>query len=231
MAPFTLFISFLLTNLAVIHSAKAEKIHTRCPPYYFCNHLIGNISFPFKDSREHRPECGLYSVDCSEPPRIQLKEGGYWYEVESFSQSTKTISINVKALQQRPERDSCNDESFEYFSLPGPSPISNVSTTSNLTLFKCSNTLSVPDLEFCCSSASHTYYYNISPNYIPRPSPPCPVVPLHLLPGWYSLNPPHFTLQVTVSEECYDCYDRGGRCQLADERETTCSVALKGISI
>ncbi|XP_024194529.1 rust resistance kinase Lr10 isoform X2 [Rosa chinensis] len=233
MAPFTLFISFLLTNLAVLHSAEEEKIHTSCSPYYFCNDQIGSISFPFR-YKEHPRECGLYSVDCSEPPKIQLKEGGYWHEFESLSLSNKIISINDKELQQRLERDSCDDESLDYLSLPGPSPISDVSTPSNLTLFKCSNTPNPtnPDLELCCRGASHTYYYNSS-NQTPIPPPLCSVVQLPRLPGWYPLNQHHsnltvnFTVQVTVSKKCSKCYDRGGIC-LAHEGESDCSVALKG---
>ncbi|XP_061989753.1 LEAF RUST 10 DISEASE-RESISTANCE LOCUS RECEPTOR-LIKE PROTEIN KINASE-like 1.1 [Rosa rugosa] len=230
MAPFTLFISFLLTTLAVLHSAKAERNYTRCPPY-LCNG--GNISFPFK-YWAHPRECGLYSVDCSEAfSRIQLKEGGYWHEFSSISESNNISIIINKELQQRLERIHCDDKSFDDLSLPSPSPISNVSTTSNLTLLKCSNDLEKThgDLKLGCSSASHTNYY-ICPNYIPRLPPPCPVVHLPRLPGWNPLNQPHsdltvnFTVQVTVSEKCSECYDKGGIC-LADERESNCSVALK----
>ncbi|KAM5567779.1 rust resistance kinase Lr10 [Rosa sericea] len=223
MAPFTLFISFLLTNLAVLHSAEEERNHSPCPSNYFCNDQIGSFSFPFRD-KEHPPECGLYSVDCSEgsPPRIQLKEGGYWYEFESISNNNILIIIN-KELQQRLERGPCEDESFSDLSLP-----STVSAISYLVLLKCCPNLNTTDTDLIlgCSSPSHTYNYYISPKYIPSPPPNCSVVPLPLIPGWNISNQPHSILHVTVPEECSECNSTGRICR-AYEGEPNCSVAPK----
>ncbi|KAM5567787.1 LEAF RUST 10 DISEASE-RESISTANCE LOCUS RECEPTOR-LIKE PROTEIN KINASE-like 1.1 [Rosa sericea] len=222
MAPFTLFISFLLTNLAVLHSAEEEKIHTSCPPYYFCNDVIGSIFFPFR-YWGHPPECGLYSVDCPEPPRIQLKEGGYWHEFESISNFNISIIIN-KDLQQRLERVPCEDESFNDLSLP-----SNVPATSDLILLKCIYNLNTTDtdLRLGCSSPFHTSDHYISPKCIPSPPPNCSVVPLPLNPDWNISNQSHsifttkFTLQVTVPEECSECNSTGRICR-AYEGESKC---------
>ncbi|XP_004300969.1 PREDICTED: probable receptor-like protein kinase At1g67000-like [Fragaria vesca subsp. vesca] len=231
MAPITLFISFLLTNLAVLHSAEEQRINKSCPPY-FCNDVIGNISFPFRYEEQSR-ECGLYPVDCSEGfPRIQLKEGGYWHEFTSISESNNISMIINKELKQRLESIPCDDESFEDLSLPSPTPISNVSTTHNLTLFKCSNTTFSTDFKLACSSTSNPYNYYTSSMYVPSPPPDCSAVWLPRLPGWNISNQPHpiltanFTLQVTVSEQCYECYSRGGLCQ-AYGGEFTCSPTPK----
>ncbi|KAI5353158.1 hypothetical protein L3X38_006051 [Prunus dulcis] len=85
MAPVALFIFSLLTHLVVLHSTEDVKINKRCPPYY-CYEMAGDIKFPFK-SKTHPPECGVFTVDCSERahPRIQLKEEGDWHENQPHS--------------------------------------------------------------------------------------------------------------------------------------------------
>ncbi|KAL6190352.1 hypothetical protein ACLB2K_036750 [Fragaria x ananassa] len=236
MAPVTLFISFLLTSFAVLHSAQEERNYKRCQPY-LCNDHIGNLSFPFK-YKEDPPECGLYSVDCSEGlhPKIQLKEGGYWHEITSISNSTiSNVSVIIsEELRQRLESNPCDDESIGNLSLTRPSPAFKVSITHDQTLLKCSNplnTTSYKDLKFGCSSPLHRYYYYyISSNSVPGPWPPsqCSVVWLPLLTGWNLSNQPssNFSLQLTVSKECYECIATGGIFQVHEEEtETTCLPA------
>ncbi|KAK9934708.1 hypothetical protein M0R45_021842 [Rubus argutus] len=222
MTPETLFMFFVFACLAVLHSAEEERNPTRCPAYFFCNNNTGNIlSFP---------ECGLYSVDCSESShaKIRLEEGGSWHEFTSVSDSNMISMIIDKELQQRLERDSCND-----LSPPNPYPISDISTTYNLTLFKCNHTpdqTSYRDLKLYCSSASHSYY--ISPNIWESLPPQCSSVQLPIT-GLDLLNQPHynltanFTLQVIVSQECYECYYREGICK-AYKGEAKCLIPQKG---
>ncbi|KAK9934700.1 hypothetical protein M0R45_021835 [Rubus argutus] len=221
MTPETLFMFFVFAYLAVLHSAEEERNPTRCPAYFFCNNNTGNIlSFP---------ECGLYSVDCSESShaKIRLEEGGSWHEFTSVSDSNMISMIIDKELQQRLERDSYND-----LSPPNPYPISDISTTYNLTLFKCNHTpdqTSYRDLKLYCSSASHSYY--ISPNIWESLPPQCSSVQLPM--GLDLLNQPHynltanFTLQVIVSQECYECYYREGICK-AYKGEAKCLIPQKG---
>ncbi|KAL6190346.1 hypothetical protein ACLB2K_036744 [Fragaria x ananassa] len=236
MAPVALFISFLLTSFAVLHSAQEERNYKRCQPY-LCNDHIGNLSFPFK-YKEDPPECGLYSVDCSEGlhPKIQLKEGGYWHEITSISNSTiSNVSVIIsEELRQRLESNPCDDESIGNLSLTRPSPAFKVSITHDQTLLKCSNplnTTSYKDLKFGCSSPLHRYYYYyISSNSVPGPWPPsqCSVVWLPLLTGWNLSNQPssNFSLQVTVPKQCYECIATGGIFQVHEEgTETTCFFA------
>ncbi|KAL6186549.1 hypothetical protein ACLB2K_042669 [Fragaria x ananassa] len=237
MAPVALFISFLLTSLAVPHSAEEEKINRRCPPN-LCTAQIGNLSFPFKH-KEGPSECGLFPVDCSKrDARIQLKEGGHWHEITSISESNNIWNISViinKELQQRLKCIPCvEDEIFEWSSLPSPSPISNVSTPYNQTLLNCSNTLDITsyfDLKLGCNNASHPHYYISSDNYIASRSPSCSVVHPSILTGLdLSIQPgsvltAKFILQVTVSEQCYDCYNREGICQAHEgEFEPYCFI-------
>ncbi|XP_050374239.1 LEAF RUST 10 DISEASE-RESISTANCE LOCUS RECEPTOR-LIKE PROTEIN KINASE-like 1.1 isoform X2 [Argentina anserina] len=248
MAPVTLFISFLLTYLVVLHSAAEETVSKLCAPT-FCKDV--SISFPFR-YKEHSPECGLFPLNCSEglPPRIQLKEGEDWHEFTKISKSEDTgiydISIIVsKDLQQLLESRPCSDDNFEKLSLPSPTPRFSVSSTSTMTLLKCSNILDRYKLDhnrlrFGCISASHTYYY-FAPNNIPWPPlPQCSVVQLPLIAGWNISNQhntiltTNFILQVTVSEEmeeCFECYSRGGICLLPHVGQPNyCSVAPKGKS-
>ncbi|XP_050374241.1 rust resistance kinase Lr10-like isoform X4 [Argentina anserina] len=245
MAPVTLFISFLLTYLVVLHSAAEETVSKLCAPT-FCKDV--SISFPFR-YKEHSPECGLFPLNCSEglPPRIQLKEGEDWHEFTKISKSEDTgiydISIIVsKDLQQLLESRPCSDDNFEKLSLPSPTPRFSVSSTSTMTLLKCSNILDRYKLDhnrlrFGCISASHTYYY-FAPNNIPWPPlPQCSVVQLPLIAGWNISNQhntiltTNFILQVTVSEEmeeCFECYSRGGICLLPHVGQPNyCSVAPK----
>nr|XP_011464087.1 PREDICTED: probable receptor-like protein kinase At1g67000 [Fragaria vesca subsp. vesca] len=245
MAPVTLFISFLLTSFAVLHSAQEDRNYTRCQPY-LCNDVFGSLSFPFK-SKEQPPECGLYSVDCSEvPPKIQLKEGGYWHEITSLSNNTiSNVSVIIsEELRERLVSNPCDDENIGKLSLTSPSPAFKVSVTHDQTLLKCSNplnTTSYKDLKFGCKSGPlhRYYYYYISSNSVPGPSPPsqCSVVWLPLLTGWNLSNQPssnfapdfispNFSLQVTVPKECCECIATGGICQVHEEEtETTCLPA------
>ncbi|XP_021822718.1 rust resistance kinase Lr10-like [Prunus avium] len=163
MALLALFIFSLLTHLVVLHSTEEGELYNKhCPPEY-CNEKVGHIHFPFK-SETQPPECGLFTVNCSDQdnPRIQLKEKGYWHELESIS-PTNAISIDDKGLQQRLASDFCNDKLFDDLSLPTPSPIFNASATYSLTLFKCSNThLPNTVLKRHCDNDKHTYYSNSS---------------------------------------------------------------------
>nr|XP_011465657.1 PREDICTED: probable serine/threonine-protein kinase At1g18390 [Fragaria vesca subsp. vesca] len=140
MAPVALFMFSVLSHLLVLHYVEGTK---SCPSY-FCNDLVGNIHFPFKNS-SHPPECGLYTVDCSNPsrPKIQLIEGGYWHEFDSISQ-TNSVHINDRELLSPLPIDHCSDEVLKDMSLPSPSPLFDLLFTHNLTLFKCNLALETP---------------------------------------------------------------------------------------
>ncbi|XP_061989754.1 LEAF RUST 10 DISEASE-RESISTANCE LOCUS RECEPTOR-LIKE PROTEIN KINASE-like 1.1 isoform X1 [Rosa rugosa] len=211
MAPVALFMYSVLSHLLVLHYVEGMK---KCPSYY-CNEMVGYIHFPFKNS-SHPPECGLYTVDCSNPssPKIQLREGGYWHDFDSISQ-TNSVHINDKELVKPLPIDYCNDEILDDLSLPSPSPLFDLLFTNNLTLFKCNTSLKPhADLTFGCLNAKHTYYtlYNKS---TPSPPPPCSITQIPTLSNQSTLLPltTVFSLQVQVTRDCYQCYEkRKGRC-------------------
>ncbi|KAL6188018.1 hypothetical protein ACLB2K_039413 [Fragaria x ananassa] len=218
MAPVALFMFSVFSHLLLLHYVEGTQ---NCPSYY-CNEIVGNIHFPFKNS-SHPPECGMYTVNCSNPssPKIQLREGGYWHDFDSISQ-TNSVHINDKELQP-PELlpiDFCSDEVLNDLSLPSPSPLFDLLFTHNLTLFKCNPTLKAPDadLTFGCSNTKHTYFtlYNKS---TPCQPPSCSISQIPTLPNKSTLLPltTEFSLQVQVTKECYDCFaKRQGRCLIVD---------------
>lgn len=230
MAPVALFIFSLLTHLVVVHSTEELKINEHCHPIP-CNEKVRMIQFPFRN-KTHPPECGgLFTVDCShqDNPRIQLKDKGYWHELESISE-TDTIFINDRELQQRLERSFCDDQNFDDLSLPSPSPIFDEIFAYNLTLFKCDNThLPNTVLTSHCKTDKHTYYnQSSSDDSLVSHPPSCTIIQIPLDPNQ---SPPSFTkfqLQLRVSKECERCYFRNGTCLVDNKGKFQCSVGEKG---
>ncbi|TQD87019.1 hypothetical protein C1H46_027402 [Malus baccata] len=237
MASVALFILSVLAHLVVLHSAEysKEEPSKHCPGH-FCSDMVGNISFPFKSPGDP-PECGLFTVDCSEPdrPKVQLKEGGYWHEFQGYLFSP-SISIKDRDLAARLEKDSCNDGVFDDLSLPSASPIPEVSlSTPNLTLFKCNTTLdknSYTQLNDSCENAYHTYYIASADSSLPSPpSPGCATIQVPILPS----PPQPITLSSLTAEfslyvearKCYQCRERKGEC-LVEHGNYKCAAREKG---
>ncbi|CAN6549501.1 unnamed protein product [Malus baccata var. baccata] len=235
MAPVALFILSVLAHLVVLHSAEYSKEEPakHCPALS-CIYGAVPISFPFKSTGDP-PECGLFTVDCSETdrPKIQLKEGGYWYEFQG-SLFSRSISINDSDLADRLKKDRCNDGVFDDLSLPSAFPIPEVPLfTHNLTLFKCNTTLdknSYPQLNHGCRNANHTYYTASFSSSLTNPPPPwcatiqVPMRPFH--PKTFSSLTAEFSLQVEA-RKCYQCIESKGEC-LVEEGKYKCTAREKG---
>ncbi|XP_061989752.1 LEAF RUST 10 DISEASE-RESISTANCE LOCUS RECEPTOR-LIKE PROTEIN KINASE-like 1.1 isoform X3 [Rosa rugosa] len=233
MATVAVFVFSVFTHLLLLYSAES------CPPS-FCNKRVGSIFFPFKNIRES-PECGLYTINCSDflNPKIQLKDGGYWFQFESITQSSSvfindsklqerisSVLINDSKLQERIERlkeDTCDDDVFSDLSLPNSPPIVHVHA-HNLTLFRCNNTQAktpYKDRTYFCRSVNHIYYtisndsLNCSAIQIPISPHPRPVV-------FSSALTAKFSLHVHFNEECDQCYTTGRNC-LDDNGEWKCA--------
>nr|XP_011464088.1 PREDICTED: glycerophosphodiester phosphodiesterase protein kinase domain-containing GDPDL2-like [Fragaria vesca subsp. vesca] len=212
MATVAVLILHVFTHFLVLSSAE------NCPAFS-CNKVIDKLSFPFKNKTQNFPECGYYTVDCSDrpaPPKIQLKEGGYWFQFKSIAQSG-TVLINDSKLQERIknlETNDCHDDIFSDLSPPSSSPIVNISA-HNLTLFRCNNTLdNTPsdDPYYACRNENYTYYtvsydgLDCSAIHIPiLPPSPSSVYNLSALTA-------KFPLQVQFTKECTQCYTIGGKC-------------------
>ncbi|CAL8096770.1 unnamed protein product [Prunus armeniaca] len=220
MAPVALFIFSLLTHLVVLHSTEEEKFYKPCPPFH-CNDQLSKLQFPFKNPTQP-PECGLFTVNCSDQtrPRIQLKDKGYWHELESIS-PTNTIIIDDIELQQRLKTDSCNDQFFNDLSLPSPSPVFEL-FAKILTLVKCNKTTPTfpqKDFEYICTNGT-TYYTTWSNDSLQSLPPSCSTIqPPPSLPSLGT----EFYLQLQVSKECERCFDRKGECRLDDKGKFKCS--------
>ncbi|XP_009357151.1 rust resistance kinase Lr10 isoform X1 [Pyrus x bretschneideri] len=227
MAPVALFILSVLAHLVVLHSAEYSEAEPskHCPareaPFgahqtLFCSDTVGNIIFPFK-SREDPPECGLFTVDCSDGPKIQLEERGYWHDFQG-SLSTSII-IKDRDLARRLEKDRCNDGVFDDLSLPSTSSIPEVSlSTLNLTLIKCNNIYdrnSSPQPKDGCRNANYTYYIHSSNSNLPNPLPPtCETIQVPMRPFQPNMSSSltaEFFLNVSAPE-CFQCIESKGEC-------------------
>ncbi|XP_034197488.1 PR5-like receptor kinase isoform X1 [Prunus dulcis] len=236
MAPVALFIFSLLTHLVVLHSAEARELYNPCAPYH-CNDQLGDVKFPFKNMTQP-PECGLFTVDCSDHEHPKIQEEGYWHELERISPAN-TNFINDSELQQRLEHSFCDDQIFDNLSLPGPSPVYEL-FAHNLTLVKCNNatpTLSFTDFNNACTKAA-TYYTTLSDHSLrsslPPPRPSCTIIFMPADPSKppFSLSAltARFSLQLPLRKECKRCHDRKGECRLDDHGEFQC-FGEKGVKL
>ncbi|XP_024194523.1 rust resistance kinase Lr10 isoform X2 [Rosa chinensis] len=196
MATVAVFIFSVFTHLLLLYSAES------CPPS-FCNETVARISFPFKNTTPSRPECGFYTLDCSDhlKPKIQLKDGGYWFQLESTYRSD-SVFINDGRLQERIGRlkgDTCDDDVFNDLSLPGPTPIF-YTHPHNLTLFKCNKTPPYKGPNYACTSVNHIYY-NVS-----NPSLNCSAIQIPIRPGFPSnvYNASALTAKFSLHFNCLD---------------------------
>ncbi|KAF3431912.1 hypothetical protein FNV43_RR26648 [Rhamnella rubrinervis] len=141
MALGPLFFLFVLTHLMFLNSAEEEKHHPNCEPFSFPCGKLGEIGWAYKE-KTHPDHCGLYKVDCSEEnsPKIQLKEGGHWYQISEISQAD-SIFIDDTELRKTLTFRRC--ESLEKFGLPSPSLFSSPLNPNIVNLFKCHSSLRI----------------------------------------------------------------------------------------
>ncbi|KAM5567778.1 rust resistance kinase Lr10 [Rosa sericea] len=240
MATVAVFIFSVFTHPLLLYSAES------CPPS-FCNERVGSIFFPFKNIT-HSPECGgFYTVNCSDHlnPKIQLRDGGYWFQLESISRS-ESVFINDSRLQKRIEErlkgGTCDDDVFNDLSLPGPSPILHRATppillsTNNLTLFRCNNNIQektpYKDPNYACRSVNYIYYTVLNDSL------DCSAIQIPILPDSRPnvYNPSaltaNFSLQVQFTKECHHyCSTSNAKCWVDNNGEVKCAKAGDQISM
>lgn len=207
MASLSLLFWLILPHLMLLLSVEENIQNQPCPTSFLCGKL-GWLTFPFNNNSQ--PLCGLYPINCTGPtPKIQLRKGGYWFQILNISQ-TNSIFINDTDLL--PKRNSTNCESFASLALPENSIISNVSTSDSLTIFNCSSYDTNYSAYVTCGD--YELYYN---NTIKTSPPRCSIVRL-----------PTSRLDIHTNPRCYSCLLKGSRC-VSDERSgIKCSGVSKG---
>ncbi|XP_062110036.1 LEAF RUST 10 DISEASE-RESISTANCE LOCUS RECEPTOR-LIKE PROTEIN KINASE-like 1.1 [Humulus lupulus] len=226
MAPIPLFVFFFLTSSLLPSSAEKKEYHYKCPPFS-CGGL-GPIHFPFNNKTN--PECGVFTVDCSqEKSKIQLKEGGHWYAIENISQAD---SIVVKETTLLSKSDFTNDcHIINNFSIPSSKSslffFYNLTAKKTSTLYNCSDSLgNAPSKDFHQTNCRDSDFYS-NPRNISFPlEQQCPIV---TLPFPFPL--PHhehhqlsidFIFQVQISPYCWACHLNGGKCHNENENRLQC---------
>ncbi|PIN14989.1 Serine/threonine protein kinase [Handroanthus impetiginosus] len=233
-------ILFSLFHYLIIYSADSK-----CQKSFRCGNL-GFLEFPL--SHVTKPECGLFPVNCSfSYPRIQLGDGGTWYDV-LVKLSANKIRIRDPNLDEYWYNYSCS--SFRGLSLPS-SPSSSLTISSpNITMFECpkdslgeSNAL----LDNYFGAENYTvldrcprfilYYSRYQANISFREEfaipEPCSVVQLpgnlYSFQGWKPgdaliLNlTSEFDLEWNLSDACLKCHQEGGQCKTMDVNKFLCT--------
>lgn len=237
MASVSILFMLILTHFLLLNFAEEQRYNLSCEPFV-CGKL-GEIRFPYKD-KSQQGNCGLYTIDCSEPSntKIQLKEGGYWYNIVDIS-PTDLIFVNDTTLHTQVESRRC--ASLERFGLPNPSRIATVSTQNTVSLFKCNlrlpnENIVLPRDFYNTSCGDYSIYYHITTttnrlldnsSFPGLPHDQCSFIQL---PGsfytgkstddLFSLFTDKFHLQVHVNYVCVQCHNRGRQCLFHDENQS-----------
>jgi len=208
-----------------------------CTKKFQCGNL-GNLSFPFYKSTQL--DCGLCKVDCEAPPNPIIELDGVKYQ--ALEKQEFFIKIKDIILGNLLQNKSC--QSFDRnLSLP-ISPSITYRVNPFLTLFKCNNSQKIHEDVFNSTSyqsynscESFILYYNQTINYFhgfPLPTG-CSFVQLPKSSSseaesndLFDLLTDEVTLGWTVSDECNQCYYRGGKCQTDNTTDKFLCYNTKG---
>ncbi|XP_059434527.1 LEAF RUST 10 DISEASE-RESISTANCE LOCUS RECEPTOR-LIKE PROTEIN KINASE-like 1.1 [Corylus avellana] len=240
MASVFLFVFFLLSHLLLLYSAEAEVRYTKKCPLFPCGNL-GALGFPF--ANRTNPECGVFTIECRDnaPPMIQLEDRGRQYEVLSISPDNTTIRIKYEwpgEQLQHPAAPAPDECEFLHNLTFHSSSFVSFEFSPNQTFFNCNRTLNIshPTNFKKISCNDHDIYYNGLSDSFPTSLSGCSIIQLPKIPNLNPLadydNPfellaVEFDLKPNVSDACYRCYRRGGRCRPDDKGELDCLVPEK----
>ncbi|XP_044479919.1 LEAF RUST 10 DISEASE-RESISTANCE LOCUS RECEPTOR-LIKE PROTEIN KINASE-like 1.1 isoform X1 [Mangifera indica] len=228
MARFSYITFFVLSFLLHFCSAEEEKrVNSRCPSFR-CG-FLGNISFPFSD-RSH-PDCGLVIVDnCSEQfPKIQIGKEGHWFSVSAISQDNM---INIKDPDLFGNlKKNCSRNYLKILTLP-ISPFLSFRVPFIQPLYECPLNYNIPkNFSPGCNNSQHSYIYYTNPIDNVQNAPPlCSHINFQVNKTpksveYSDLFTSLFSVQVDVTNECFDCFFAGGRCQTDRMGNFDCSGA------
>ncbi|XP_044490276.1 LEAF RUST 10 DISEASE-RESISTANCE LOCUS RECEPTOR-LIKE PROTEIN KINASE-like 1.1 [Mangifera indica] len=226
---YILFLVFSFLLLPFLCLAQEQKRFNPSCPRFRCS-FIGDIGFPFSN-RSH-PGCGLLVVDgCSEPvPKIQLGKDRTWFNIFDITQNNM-----VRLYEQDFERQlmKCSHKSLKKLTLP-ISPFLSFNIPYNQSAFQCPLHYKFPgNFSSICNDSQHSYiFYNNPIDHFPSSPPHCSPINYRLNKTQTSVEYSHlltgfFTLDVKVTDECYDCFFAGGQCQTDSNGKFMCSVTEK----
>ncbi|PSR88301.1 Leaf rust 10 disease-resistance locus receptor-like protein kinase [Actinidia chinensis var. chinensis] len=235
---------FFLSHLLLPPSAGEGYKH--CPDSFNCG-IQGSIKFPL--SSNSYPECGLFTVNCSEPiPKINLGLKEQWYDIIDKVQDNE-IRVHDRLLGLLINTTSCDIFSFYLNWSLYPTPSVAFTSYPTLTLFKCTTTNSELDKQkedyfrgnhSYSGCRGYTVYYQYPDPHrevLTTSFPRCSVIELPVvLPkggqntsDLFSILASEFTIRFNVSNKCSKCHRNGGQCS-QDHHEFRCLKEKKGRS-
>ncbi|XP_044479917.1 LEAF RUST 10 DISEASE-RESISTANCE LOCUS RECEPTOR-LIKE PROTEIN KINASE-like 1.1 [Mangifera indica] len=230
MAHISYVLTFLLSVLFLLLLCLAQEDRRlnipRCPRFR-CG-FLGNIGFPFSN-RTHR-ECGLLVVDnCTEPfPRIQLGKKGQWFNITGISQDN---TLELQDKNPKEEFQKCSRKSLENLTLP-ISPFLSFDVPHQQAAFECPLNYTIPkNFTSVCNNSQHFVIVCRGPtNCFPGSLPGCSQLKLQMKTTKTSIEYSNlftgfFSVEVNVTDECYDCFLAGGQCKTDSNGNFNCSVA------
>ncbi|KAL8470753.1 hypothetical protein ACS0TY_033354 [Phlomoides rotata] len=228
---------FSLLIFSLLHILKISAT-PKCPEFFQCGNL-GLLRFPLTEAKN--PNCGLFTVDaCNSTtnPKLRL-DNGFSYEILQKVSSNK-LFVSDHNLENTLRSNRCS--TFTNLS-PFPSPYISFSTPTQITFFTCTNQSYSESVQGYFRNYSHTSCPFLTVYYRhPLTGEPDRNVPLECtemqLPAkanssssdFYDLLTTKFTLEWNVSQDCSECYERGGQCMSTNKNAFYCSKGMKKIS-
>lgn len=215
-----LFRCFILSQLLMLHSAE------ECVSTQFGDHV--SIRFPFVNQTSS--DCGLCMVaNCTNPvQRIQLKKGGEWYQIRSWSFSN-SITIFVLDLQKLFDSGNCKSLIPKYNFAANI----NVVIYTNTTIFTCDHKLeliSLPSDFQHANCLSHNFYYGGQENITNLGCSAVHLPSLSFTNDQFTFLADPFSIEVNESSQCFRCKDKGGPCKLDSRQHIFCDATKPGMN-
>ncbi|KAK4373316.1 hypothetical protein RND71_008700 [Anisodus tanguticus] len=225
--------------------AQNQTQNNSCPNKFKCGSL-GNVSFPFSISSQ--PACGLYTIDCDVTPNPEIHLGENVYTALNqrlFDNSFQVLDLRLSDVLAK---NSC--QSFDRsLSFPSSPSISFRINESNITLFKCKDSLDINrstndhyfrDYQKYSRCSGFRIYYkhpssggrkgssDVPEGHIPDN---CSLIQLPITWGrsntenssLFDLFTAKFKLQWSLSDDCNQCHYQGGRCLTERNKKFHCS--------
>ncbi|KAF5442368.1 hypothetical protein F2P56_035031 [Juglans regia] len=242
-----LFVFFLLSYLVLLLSAQPEETYSshNCHPFR-CGDL-DRIGFPFANTTH--PKCGVGIVSCNnETETIQLAvTDERQYEVINISwipdQPNAAYVLGIRDQEPWENWDSVRCESIKNLStkyIPKSPSISFEIISPNRNFVRCDRPVpDLPDLGLIelksikCRDNYHVYHHTNRSEDIHIPYG-CSIIQLPIKPGpsdGETYITGEFELRVSVRDDCSECYEREGQCQIHLKSKVICAKEGKSTKV